>query len=247
MKMSHATTVSIDLLHEDPRHDSLYGDDAIDDLLVSIPSGIRVPLRVVPHSKSSGSYRLLSGHRRFRAAKQLGLTEVPCVILNDLTKEDELREILISNQSRRKTNLQTTKEAELWWDMLSDAARDRQGKRVDLNNADTDIPENLPECSDTGDTRDQVAKLVGMGSGKTIEKGVKVLSVIKDIRADKSISNADIKVRGLERILNESFDSAYKVIRKLSDPQLHARYLTCLGWIGDDNVPVKNIKEAEAY
>lgn len=53
-------------------------DEALDDLAASIDRiGIIVPLVVAPEG---GSFLLIAGHRRFAAAKRLGLSEVPCSI-----------------------------------------------------------------------------------------------------------------------------------------------------------------------
>lgn len=57
-------------------------DHAVDALAESIKAfGFKVPIIV------DGSNVIVTGHTRLKAAKQLGMTEVPVVVANDLTEE----------------------------------------------------------------------------------------------------------------------------------------------------------------
>src|SRR2546428_13912006 len=69
------TTVETDLIEIVPTRDHRGVNADLQDLLESIPTiGMLHPLLVQP--ERNGKYELLAGHRRLRAARQLGCTEV---------------------------------------------------------------------------------------------------------------------------------------------------------------------------
>lgn len=45
-------------------------------------SGVSVPLIVRPHPALAGDFEIIAGHRRFSAASDVGLKEVPCLVTN---------------------------------------------------------------------------------------------------------------------------------------------------------------------
>lgn len=52
--------------------------------------GIRQPLTILPSEEFPGKYEIVSGERRFKAAKIAGLTRVPCIIIKDKEKAEEI-------------------------------------------------------------------------------------------------------------------------------------------------------------
>ena len=64
--------------------------------------GILEPLLVRPMGKA-GLFELVAGERRFRAAKELGLTSVP-VTIRELSDEDSLQLALVENLQREDLN-----------------------------------------------------------------------------------------------------------------------------------------------
>ncbi|HEY6931490.1 MAG TPA: ParB/RepB/Spo0J family partition protein, partial [Thermoanaerobaculia bacterium] len=99
--------ISIDEIETNPEQPrSSVGDLA--ELTASIESkGILEPLLVRP--LSNHRYRIIAGERRFRAALEAGLTEVPCIEL-DVPDNEVLEIALIENLHRR--DLHPFEEAE---------------------------------------------------------------------------------------------------------------------------------------
>ncbi|MFH1215884.1 MAG: ParB/RepB/Spo0J family partition protein [Pseudomonadota bacterium] len=78
-------------------------DAALSQLAESIrEKGILQPL-VVRELQGNGGYELIAGERRLRAAKRIGLDEVP-VIVKEATPEDRLELALIENIQRQNLN-----------------------------------------------------------------------------------------------------------------------------------------------
>ena len=85
-----------------------FDETALDELAQSIEKhGVIQPLLVRP--LSDGSYQLVAGERRWRAARMAGLTEVP-VVIRDLSEEDAMALSLIENLQRE--DLDPIEEAE---------------------------------------------------------------------------------------------------------------------------------------
>lgn len=60
--------------------------------------GIRQPLSVIASDSYTGKYEVVSGERRLRAAKIVGLDKVPCIILSKDAQKDEIA--LVENIQR---------------------------------------------------------------------------------------------------------------------------------------------------
>ena len=76
----------------------IFDDSSLKELCESIKSyGILNPLTV---RMKNGSYELIAGERRLRAAKLAGLKEVPCIVM-DISMEDAGLIALIENLQRR--------------------------------------------------------------------------------------------------------------------------------------------------
>lgn len=74
-------------------------EDSLAELAVSIHSqGIIQPLQVIPSLDNKGNFEVVSGERRLRAAKKIGLDKVPCIILDRNRDADEIA--LIENIQR---------------------------------------------------------------------------------------------------------------------------------------------------
>jgi ParB family transcriptional regulator, chromosome partitioning protein len=93
-----------------------FDEEAIDELAQSIKVyGIIQPLSV--RQMGERSYELVAGERRLRAAKRLGLNEVP-VILIDITDKDSAAIALLENLQREDLNF--IEEAEAYYNLIQD-------------------------------------------------------------------------------------------------------------------------------
>ena len=94
--MNEIKMIPIDQLQphpDNPRRD--VGD--VSELAASIRhSGIMQNLTVVPHGDG---YRVIIGHRRLAAAKEAGLAELPCKIV-DMTESEQLSTMIAENMQR---------------------------------------------------------------------------------------------------------------------------------------------------
>ena len=91
---------SIKLPSSQPRR--YFDSQAMQALVQSVKTdGILQPLLVRPLGEEK--YELVAGERRYRAAKEVGLTEVP-VIIRDLTQQQALRVALVENLQREDLN-----------------------------------------------------------------------------------------------------------------------------------------------
>lgn len=93
-----AQMMSVDEIHAAPdnlRHDV----GRLKELQTSIEAvGILQPL--VVHTNGDGKYEIIAGHRRFAAAKHLGLAEVPVVIRDDLADAAKIEAMIVENFHR---------------------------------------------------------------------------------------------------------------------------------------------------
>ena len=86
--------------HNQPRKD--FDEKALSELAESIEQhGVLHPLVVRP--LANGSYQLVAGERRWRAARIAGLTEVP-VVIKELTDEEVIEIAMIENLQREDLN-----------------------------------------------------------------------------------------------------------------------------------------------
>lgn len=113
--MEQITMVQVEQLHpheKNPRIDAA----SVAELVESIKEhGIEVPLVAAPHP--TDGYVVLGGHRRLTAALQVGLTEVPAQIREDLTDaRDQLT--FIATENLHRDQLTVLEESRLVQDML---------------------------------------------------------------------------------------------------------------------------------
>lgn len=131
-------------------------------------NGIKVPVRL-----EANTLRLLDGHCRLAAANALGLTTVPAVaeVVHD---ELTLREEVISSAAAVR-ELTDGQRLDLAMELLG-IERDRAKKRMAQGGRRRKGPDTCPDLRpEAGESRDIVAMRVGLGSGRTLDRGLRVL------------------------------------------------------------------------
>lgn len=100
LKKRGRMVVSLDRLHEDPRNERRTFRN-MDGLIASIRGvGLVEPLTVTPEQGSSDTYRIVTGHRRFRAARAAGLAQVEVLIREPDDEITRRVKSIISNVQR---------------------------------------------------------------------------------------------------------------------------------------------------
>ena len=195
-------------LHPHPRNKEIYGTLDVSDLVDRIKITERIEaIKITPEGK------ILSGHRRTKAAEECGFTEIDCIIVDDLDPNQQLELLLDENCYREKTNYQKIMEGIVYHEIESKKSEQRKiesGKRnlglpVVENEPTTDVSNN----SEKGKTRDIVGKKVNV-SGKTFEKGLKIVGRINE--------ETDLEIKTfLSDQANRSVDSTFKLVNKSSE------------------------------
>lgn len=76
-----------------------FDEKELEELAHSIKEvGVCQPLSVIVDKEMVGFYEVVSGERRLRAAKMIGLTKIPCIIVKELEKVDQIA--LVENIQR---------------------------------------------------------------------------------------------------------------------------------------------------
>lgn len=98
-KKSKLQMIPVDKLHPHPDNPrKVIGD--VSELAESIKvNGILQNLTVVPNNDNWDDFTVIIGHRRLAAAKQAGLTELPCAIV-EMTEKEQLSTMLTENMQR---------------------------------------------------------------------------------------------------------------------------------------------------
>ena len=172
-----------------PRNAAIYGDGADAAFAAELrASGWIKPLVVTPAGNGAPDlYRIVSGHRRWRAARANGVREVPYEVRTFDSEQAELEALLLENAFREKTTEQRTREGAVWEEIegekaaarkaaaaaASNAARARSGTSGPTPGAAALAPAPPPDRA-----LDAVAARAGLGSGKTYERARKVVTAI---------------------------------------------------------------------
>ncbi len=192
-----------------------FDKEALQQLADSISEhGVIQPLIV--RSLPSGSYQIVAGERRWRAAKMAGLSEIPVVIRDDISEEQAMQIAMIENLQRE--NLNPIEEA-LGYKELIDKYSITQDKLAKaLGKARSSIANslgllNLPNA---------VQEL--LKNGELSAGHCKALKKIKDeavmIELAHKASSGELSVRQVEAIArrseNNGESSAKKIKQKLT-------------------------------
>lgn len=97
--------IPIEMIHANPRNPRQdFDEEVLQDLVNSVlEKGVVQPLLVRNAPNGDGSFELIAGERRWRAAQRAGLHEVPCLI-HDVDDREALELAIIENVQRADLN-----------------------------------------------------------------------------------------------------------------------------------------------
>lgn len=99
-KIHKIKVIEIEPNRDQPRR--TFDEEALEELANSIKAyGVLQPIIV---NKKDDYYEIVAGERRWRAAKKAGLTEMPCIIKEDITERSNKEIALIENLQRVDLN-----------------------------------------------------------------------------------------------------------------------------------------------
>lgn len=198
-----------------PRNDLIYGkEEDVSELVNQLKYSNRIRPLIVT---SEGT--IISGHRRWKASLQLGLTTIPVEVREFEDELAELHTLLLENANREKNREQKVREGKAWLEVESDAARKRMsdgGKKSAPGRPakkEEKGVENFPHLclsSTSGKTRDRLAKKVGLGSGRTYYKALKVVDFMDE---QAGLGNSEIAEEIRQTLNLKSVDAAYKAFQ----------------------------------
>ena len=141
-------------------------DDAVDYVAKSIEEfGFKVPIIIDKNNV------IVTGHTRLKAAKKLGLKEVPTIMADDLTEEQikafRLADNKVSEFAEWDFNMLDVELADLDIDMKDFGFNinfdDEEIERKDLSDKDFEKYEIIIECKNETDLQDKYEKLIDEG------------------------------------------------------------------------------------
>jgi len=201
-----------------PRNAGIYGEgEDVSELVELISrSGWVKPLVV------NNSGRIISGHRRWKAAIELKLESIPVEVRGFSDELMELESLLLENASRIKTIEQKVREGEAWKEIEQNRAKQRQQQAAAATNhklgrkSDKTLRENFHTAS-SGRITDAIAHRVGLGSGRTYFKAALVVEQIDALLESGDTQQAQM----LRQALNsKSVDAAHQLVRKTKSSQV---------------------------
>lgn len=160
--------ISVNLLESYHNHPfNLYVGKRLDDMVESIKeSGILNPVIVI--KKENGMYEILSGHNRVNAARLAKLENVPCIIKENLTEEQEYTYVIETNLMQRSfSDLLPSEKAAVLKVKYEKIAN--QGKRNDLQKEINKLDDGVIKEKNFSNSRDVLATEYSL-SGSSIAR-----------------------------------------------------------------------------
>lgn len=223
-----AENIKVTELKPHPENELIYGQlEDVSDLVMQIEAiG-----KIIDPLKIKDDYTIISGHRRWKAARELGYPTVPCEIVDFDSPQEELAALVLYNYKRIKTNEQKAREGMTLFKTLSvDAVKRRldnlnqanpemddsstSGKNLETQGLDDSEATQKPE---TGLTRDKVAEAVGIKSGRTFDRMKDVLDRVDELRKAEKVEDSALFLAVLNRSASAAYDLLKVDLSSLSD------------------------------
>ncbi len=186
-----------------------FSDDELERLTTSIAQqGVLQPLLA---RNIDGSYELIAGERRLRAAKAAGLAEVPVIIL-DLTDEQVLEVSIIENIQRE--NLNVLEEAEAYFRLIDEFGYTQEKVARKIGKNRSTIANLLRLRSLPQEIKDSlIAEKISMGHARALLGGG---SEENQLYLFKQVLARELSVRETERLVNRAKQQPKKLVEKMS-------------------------------
>lgn len=208
-------------LRPHPDNARIYGDTADNELIESIrTNGILNPI-LITHDN-----RVISGHRRYDAARKLGLDEVPVVLFRSDDELDILEALIESNRQRNKDGLIIGREYTTLQRIIYE--RDsRQGARNDKNGT------SVNQFTEVQAPSRKAAEQLGV-SHTTANKAAKVVEVIDNLEAEGKTREASQFRSTLQHNVSKAYAQAQEAgiiaPSRPKDEPLEPDYITLADW-----------------
>ena len=196
--------ISIDDLSLHAKNKEIYGDERDKELEESIrQNGVLQTILVTPDLKKTGKHIVLSGNRRFVAAKTVGIKELDVHLFHTDDELECLAALLEGNRQRIKTPEQIGREFKLLKEVEGELAKRRMAEKGVVN---------LPPL-EKGKARDIAAAKLGV-SGTTAEHAAAVVDQIdRHITEGKPEEAKELR----EKLNKGSVNAAFKQLPKKAE------------------------------
>lgn len=190
-----------------------FDEDKLDELAASIEAhGLIQPVVL---RKSGNGYEIVAGERRWRAARKIGIKELPCIV-KELTDEENMLLAIIENMQREDLN--PIEEAEGISQMIDTYGLTQEQVSKSVGKSRPYITNSLRLLKLSIEVRDMVAEgSISIGHAKAI------LSVTNEERqyeiAEKVIREG-LSVRQTEKLAKEEKTPKKKSARKAKDADI---------------------------
>ncbi len=202
-----------------------FHDDGIEELSESIRQvGLIQPLVV---RRMDGHYELVAGERRLRACKLLGMSEIPCLVQQDVFEEDSAMMALVENLQRE--NLHYLEEAECYATLISTFNLTQEELAQRLGRSQSSIANKLRVLRLSPDVKK------AMTQARMTERHARTLLRIRDESLQLSIvdkvKQKGLSVKDTERLVDKTLNKLYdekqdgavprpKIVRYIRDYRL---------------------------
>ena len=195
----------LDELKPHPRNEEIYGhkEDVSDLAKLMQDKGFIQKYAVTINPDNV----IICGHRRWLAAQQVGLSEIPVIVEHYATTEDELEALILDNYYRTKTPEQKVREGMVLEEVI--AKRKKQKSLANLKQF-SEVAESATSEKE-GNTRDIIAKKVGLSSGRTFSGAKSVVEKIDQLKESGNIEDAEL----LSGVLNKAPSTAERFIKRV--------------------------------
>ena len=227
-KIHKIKVIEIEPNRDQPRR--TFDEEALEELANSIKAyGVLQPIIV---NKKDDYYEIVAGERRWRAAKKAGLTEMPCIIKEDITERSNKEIALIENLQR--VDLNPIDKAKGLKELIDDygmtqkeladsigISRSNIANSIRILNLDPRVIELAQEGKLTeGHCRNLVViedpERQYKAALNIIERGESVRDIERKIKNSKTIDKKDPRIEAIYRDIEDSFQGFFGTKVKLN-------------------------------